>query len=77
MPSMSPSGDEELTRVAFDEDATYKETRSSFEAAFERRYVRWLLDRHGGNISAAARAARMDRNHLTDLARRHGLDRRR
>ncbi len=68
---------EELTRVAFDEDATYRETRSSFEAAFERRYVRWLLDRHGGNISAAARAARMDRNHLTDLARRHGLDRRR
>jgi transcriptional regulator with PAS, ATPase and Fis domain len=68
---------DELGRVTFEEDATYRETRTSFEAAFERRYVRWLLDKHGGNISAAARAARMDRNHLTDLARRHGLDKRR
>jgi hypothetical protein len=35
--------------------------------------VSWLLERHGGNISAAAREARMDRKHLYDLARKHGL----
>jgi transcriptional regulator with GAF, ATPase, and Fis domain len=59
--------------VAFDADRSYREVREAFELDFERRYVSWLLDRHGGNISAAARAAKMDRKHLYDLARRHGL----
>ena len=76
-PRAVSSDDEELARAAFEESASYRETRARFEAAFERRYIRWLLDRHQGNVSAAARAARMDRNHLTDLARRHGLDRKR
>jgi transcriptional regulator with GAF, ATPase, and Fis domain len=57
----------------FDEGLSYRETRSKFEYEFEQRYVSWLLDRHDGNISAAARAAKMDRKHLHDLARRHGL----
>jgi len=52
---------------------SYRDERSEFEADFERRYVAWLLARHGGNISAAAREAKMDRKHLYDLARRHGL----
>ncbi|HWP05471.1 MAG TPA: sigma 54-interacting transcriptional regulator [Polyangiaceae bacterium] len=52
---------------------SYREIREQFETDFERRYVAWLLDRHAGNISAAAREARMDRKHLYDLARRHGL----
>ncbi|MDB4946333.1 MAG: Type fimbriae expression regulatory protein PilR [Labilithrix sp.] len=69
--------DDILERLPLDEDATYRDTRRRFEAAFERRYVKWLLDRFSGNVSGAARAARMDRNHLTELARRHGLDRRR
>jgi DNA-binding NtrC family response regulator len=52
---------------------SYRDERSEFEADFERRYVSWLLARHAGNISAAAREAKMDRKHLYDLARRHGL----
>jgi transcriptional regulator with GAF, ATPase, and Fis domain len=68
---------DELATTSFDPNATYRESRALFEAAFERRYVRWLLERHGGNVSAAARSVKMDRNHLTDLARRHGLDPRR
>jgi transcriptional regulator with GAF, ATPase, and Fis domain len=52
---------------------SYREVREQFESDFERRYVSWLLERHAGNISAAAREARMDRKHLYDLARRHGL----
>jgi transcriptional regulator with GAF, ATPase, and Fis domain len=57
----------------FDPEKSYREVREAFEAEFERRYVSWLLGRHGDNISAAARAAKMDRKHLYDLARRHGL----
>jgi DNA-binding NtrC family response regulator len=59
----------------FNAGKSYRESRADFEADFERRYVSWLLDRHHGNISAAAREAKMDRKHLYDLARRHGLRR--
>jgi DNA-binding NtrC family response regulator len=57
----------------FDPSKSYGQTRSEFEADFEQRYVSWLLARHSGNISAAAREARMDRKHLHDLAKKHGL----
>lgn len=52
---------------------SYRETRTVFECDFERRYVSWLLERHRGNISAAAREAQMDRKHLYDLAKKHNL----
>jgi transcriptional regulator with GAF, ATPase, and Fis domain len=57
----------------FREGESYRETRSRYEHEFEQRYVSWLLGKHGGNVSAAARAAKMDRKYLHDLARRHGL----
>ena len=80
-PRRAATSDDDLAALSggfsFDDGATYRETRARFEAAFERRYVRALLDRFGGNVAAAARAVRMDRNHLTDLAKKHGLDRKR
>ncbi len=57
----------------FETAHSYRETRAKFETDFETRYVSWLLTRHNGNISAAAREARMDRKHLHDLAKKHGL----
>jgi transcriptional regulator with GAF, ATPase, and Fis domain len=57
----------------FDPTHSYGQTRGAHEAEFECRYVSWLLERHKGNISAAAREARMDRKHLHDLAKKHGL----
>jgi DNA-binding NtrC family response regulator len=62
-----------LVSERFDPTHSYRDTRSVFEERFERRYVSWLLSRHQGNLSAAAREARMDRKHLYDLARKHGL----
>jgi DNA-binding NtrC family response regulator len=59
--------------LVFDPTASYGATRAQWEADFERRYVSWLLARHDGNISAAARAADMDRKHLHKLAHKHGL----
>jgi DNA-binding NtrC family response regulator len=67
-----PSSAREATSE-FSAAKSYREIRTDFEAEFERRYVSWLLDRHVGNISAAAREAKMDRKHLYDLARKHGL----
>jgi transcriptional regulator with GAF, ATPase, and Fis domain len=67
------SGTQTSAAPNFQAGQTYREVREQFETDFERRYVAWLLDRHAGNISAAAREVRMDRKHLYDLARRHGL----
>ncbi|HZU82010.1 MAG TPA: sigma 54-interacting transcriptional regulator [Polyangiaceae bacterium] len=57
----------------FEVGKSYRDTRAKFDAEFERRYVKWLLGRHGGNVSAAAREAKMDRKHLHDMAKKHGL----
>jgi transcriptional regulator with GAF, ATPase, and Fis domain len=59
----------------FTDGITYREARARVEAAFERQFVTWILDKHGGNIAAAARAAKMDRKYLGDLVRKHGLGR--
>jgi transcriptional regulator with GAF, ATPase, and Fis domain len=61
------------TAFHFEPDRSYRETRARYDSEFERRYVKWLLARHGGNISAAAREAKMDRKHLHDMAKKHGL----
>ncbi|MBX3231551.1 MAG: sigma 54-interacting transcriptional regulator [Labilithrix sp.] len=57
----------------FEPTQSYRETRAKYDAEFEKRYVKWLLSRHNGNISAAAREAKMDRKHLHDMAKKHGL----
>ena len=51
----------------------YKEARASWLALFERCYLAHRLERTGGNVTAAAREAGMDRSHLFHLIRRHGL----
>ncbi len=57
----------------FEPGQSYRDTRAKYDGLFEKKYVTWLLGRHGGNVSAAAREAQMDRKHLSDLARKHGL----
>ena len=59
--------------LTFEPGKSYRDTRARFEADFERRYVKWLLARHAGNVSAAARDAKMDRKHLYDMAKKHSL----
>ena len=61
----------------FQPGRSYRDTRNRFESDFEQRYVKWLLARHNGNISAAAREAQMDRKYLYDLAKKHGMRARR
>jgi DNA-binding NtrC family response regulator len=67
------SAGENASAFTFDPAKSYRETRAAFEAELERRYVKWLLQRHDGNISGAARDAKMDRKHLSELAKKHGI----
>jgi DNA-binding NtrC family response regulator len=73
-PPSRVAGKDAEARYVFHADSTYRENRARFEAGFERAYVEWLLERHGGNYAAAARSARMDRTHLMDLAKKHGVE---
>ncbi len=71
LPTGAGDATEDFFRFSLAE--SYREARTRVEDEFERRYVSWLLARHGGNLSAAARAVQMDRKHLHVLARKHGL----
>ncbi len=51
----------------------YKDARAAVVGQFERDYLTRLLEETKGNVSAAARTAKMDRSHLIDLLHRHGL----
>jgi len=50
---------------------SYAEARSEAILKFERAYVLALLEATGGNVSEAARVAKMDRVYLHRLMRRH------
>ena len=52
---------------------SFKQAKDRIITEFETRYVKNLLDRHGGNVSAAAREAGMSRNALYALMKRVGI----
>jgi two-component system response regulator GlrR len=55
----------------FDPDLSYRMAKERLLAEWERWFTAELLRRHDGNLTRAARAARMDRAHLRELVRRH------
>jgi transcriptional regulator with GAF, ATPase, and Fis domain len=71
--TLPASADRGSDFYSFQPGRSYRDTRTRFESEFEKRYVKWLLGRHSGNISAAAREAQMDRKYLYDLAKKHGM----
>jgi two-component system, NtrC family, response regulator GlrR len=54
---------------------TYGEAKERAIARWERKYVRYLIERFGGNLSQAANAVGMSRNYLRKLAERYEIDR--
>jgi len=56
-----------------DLDLSFRAAKERAVTRWERAYIQMLLRETGGNISRAARVARMDRNHLRDLLRRYGI----
>ncbi|WP_317987904.1 sigma 54-dependent Fis family transcriptional regulator [Hyalangium gracile] len=69
-PARTGSTAEPLATAA---DEPFKEARERILNAFERDYVAALLERHGHNVSAAARGAGIDRAYLHRLIKRHRL----
>jgi two-component system response regulator GlrR len=59
--------------TALDAALSFRVAKERAVAGWERTYLRSLLRAHSGNLSAAARTARMDRNHLRELLRRHAI----
>ncbi len=51
----------------------YKDARAVAISQFERNYLERLINTTDGNASAAARTAKMDRQYLLQLLRKHGL----
>ena len=51
----------------------YKDVRALVVSEFELSYLKRLMAESNGNVSQAARTAKMDRSHLIDLLRRHQL----
>jgi transcriptional regulator with GAF, ATPase, and Fis domain len=51
----------------------WDESKALVLHAFERRYLRALMDANQGNLSAASRQSGVDRKHLRALLRRHGI----
>ena len=60
-------------RRTLDLARSFRDSKDLVVAEFERWYVSELLATHDGNLSRAARAVHMDRNHLRDLARRYDI----
>jgi len=58
---------------AVDLTQPFRPARDAWSAIFEKAYLTALLDAHGGNIRAAARAAMIDRVYLYRLLDKHGL----
>jgi len=69
-----PMFDDEPAPVDADApDLPFKQAKAQIVSAFEQAYVERLMERHRGNISAAARDAGIDRNYLYRLLEKHGL----
>ena len=52
---------------------SFMELKRKWCDSFEREYIMSTLARNGGNVSAAAREAKLDRSNFLRLLRRHGL----
>jgi len=59
--------------LAVDARQPLRVVRAQWTNVLERRYLEALLALHGGNVSAAARGAGVDRPHLYRLLWKHGL----
>ncbi len=70
-PGLEPEGALTESPVAVDPRVPYPEARRRALEAFERAYVKALLELHKGKVAQAAESADIDRVHLYRLIKRH------
>jgi DNA-binding NtrC family response regulator len=68
-----PAGKSEAGEPEREVALPFRAAKDRAVARWERGYLEQLVAANKGNLSAAARAARMDRNHLRELLVKHGL----
>jgi len=73
--SSPPEVGPNLLDVVVDPSFPFKEAKQDVVDRFERAYLEQLLVRHGWNLSAAARAARLDRMSIYNMLERHNVSR--
>jgi DNA-binding NtrC family response regulator len=74
LPAVEPRGGAAEPVVIDDVEAvSFRRGRAQVIAAFERGYVTRLLEKHGGNVTQAAREAQKDRRAFGRLLKKHGL----
>jgi hypothetical protein len=59
--------------VAYDIELPFKQAKNALVDQFERAYVVDLMQRHGGNLSAASRESGLSRRHLRDLLKKFDM----
>lgn len=74
----APSTSPQLSLVKPDmdfasEEETYTDLKKRWVDVFEKKYLMGLVSRHSGNVSAAARDAKLDRSNFLRLLRRHDI----
>jgi transcriptional regulator with GAF, ATPase, and Fis domain len=69
----SAPGGEAVGPLAVSVDQPLREAREQLVERFEREYLRQMLERHAGNVPAAARSAGVDKTYIYRLLRRHRL----
>jgi DNA-binding NtrC family response regulator len=76
VPTVSVPGVIDDARVPLTADCSlpFKDAKEKLLEQFEAEYFRRILARAGGNASAVARLAGIDRKHVYTLAKKHGLD---
>jgi DNA-binding NtrC family response regulator len=65
-----------MSQEATSIEPSFHEAKQRLIDEWERDYLRVLMRRFSGNLSQAAAAAGIDRNHLRLLLNRHGIDKR-
>jgi transcriptional regulator with GAF, ATPase, and Fis domain len=73
LPNPGEAGSDAGLSNAFDPTLSYRDNKEKWENEFEKRYLRWLMQRAQGNISRAAREADMDRKYLHKLLKKHAI----
>jgi two-component system, NtrC family, response regulator GlrR len=74
--SMIPQGNTAITSAGLPDvpmDRPFKDIREDWMNHLERHYIKNLIERYGGNVTAVAEAAELDRSYVHRLIKKHDL----